>query len=122
MKTIMKFLVISAILLMTSCLSDVQKQVKKEYGLDKIMCGYAWNKNKSEVIIDEIEARIDRQIVILKDIKAGKTDYIAKQYEITTLFSEIKQLSQNPCFQIYNDTSPQMGRIRSKLEQIQMYL
>ena len=122
MKTVIKFLVIPAILLMTSCLSDVQKEVKKECNLSKIMCGYSGNKGKSEVLLDEVEARLDRFGVILKEMKMGKTDYISKQNEITILNDEMYRLCNCPYYSICFDGDvllPQPQRIDKKIKQIE---
>jgi len=92
-KNVIKFLVIAAILLMTSCLSDVQKRVKQDYGLDKIMCGYAGDKNTAQVVTEEIEARIERVKVIYSSIEPGHLKYNEnKVNELRTLYVEIYTL------------------------------
>jgi len=114
-KNVIKFWVIAAMLLMTSCLSDVQKEVKKECNLSKIMCGYSGNKTKAEVIMDEIEARIDRTITIIEHVKNGDDyDYM----EAITLNTEIQMLIQNPCLTTNDYLSPQMKRIEEKQYQM----
>jgi len=105
-KNIIKFLVIAAILLMTSCLSDVQKEVKREYNLNKIMCGYSGNKTKAEVIMDEIEAKINRMVTLTINGNDGD-DYM----EVITLSTEIQILMQSTYLTSDDFLSPQMKRI-----------
>jgi len=116
MKTLMKCLVVLSVLMMTSCLSDVQKEVKQEYNLSKIMCGYAWNKSKSEVVLDEFEARLDRYRIILKKVDDGKINYY--DFEFRILDSELVCLTQSTYFTQADRTTPQMKRIMNKINQL----
>jgi hypothetical protein len=116
MKTIIKFLVVSAILLITSCVSDTHRQVQKEYNLSEIYSN-GWNKSKAEVVMDEIEARVDRMDEILDEIQKG-ADIERSHYKITALDEEIQRLVCSPYLNTGDYVSPQLKRIAEKAERM----
>ena len=109
--SIILIIFVVSVLLISNCTSKTQRMVKQQYGLHKVLAIYSCNKTTSEVVMDEIEARINKMIKIKN---SGNDNYM----EMMILNIEVQSLLQSPDLPSGDYVPPQLKRIEAKMKQL----